>query len=142
MFFNLFYLLCGNFIIVSPRTTVMADGIAVSFSTCFEVLLGVLPPHCWLCQSTRGWISWPRLSCCYWNRQKHKDGTVKCKQAKNLTKNLTEQDKIHKVKQEEIIQNLFVETQRRMAKNYEQKGSLSLRSDHMIYGRATLVSDW
>ncbi|XP_057305932.1 cilia- and flagella-associated protein 95-like isoform X1 [Hydractinia symbiolongicarpus] len=30
----------------------------------------------------------------------------------------------------------------KMAKRYEQKGSLSLRSDHMDYGRATLVSNW
>ena len=29
-----------------------------------------------------------------------------------------------------------------MAKRYEQKGSLRLRSDHMDYGRATLVSNW
>eukprot|EP00111_Clytia_hemisphaerica_P008573 TCONS_00025046-protein len=29
-----------------------------------------------------------------------------------------------------------------MAKRYEPKGSLSLRSDHMDYGRATLVSNW
>ena len=29
-----------------------------------------------------------------------------------------------------------------MAKEYEQKGSLCLRSDHMDYGRATLVSNW
>merc|ERR1712224_749988 len=29
-----------------------------------------------------------------------------------------------------------------MTKRYEQKGSLFLRSDHMDYGRATLVSNW
>jgi len=29
-----------------------------------------------------------------------------------------------------------------MAKKYEPKGSLSLRCDHMDYGRATLVSNW